>query len=390
MMSYKWPLMTNIITWKDKWELIKFIATSDRFTNGQRVRKFETEWNSWLGSQHSLFVANGSCANLLLMSAMREKFGLRRGAKVIVPACTWVTNISPVIQCGLRPIFCDVNLENYSFDLEHLKLIASKHHDIKAVFFTHLLGYSADVEAVREILPNAIFLEDVCESHGCLAPDGKRRGHNALGATFSFYFGHHMTTVEGGMVSTHDEELYSIMRAKRSHGLARELPASKFEQAKEENPSIDPNFLFITEGYNFRNTEIAAVLGSSQLTKLDDTIKKRNENLGMFMAVLEEHQDSFYLPSKASTTSSYAFPLILRDGSKIGELKSALTASGIEYRPIVGGNLLLQPFLSRYKIEAGSDMNVQILNDNGLYLGNNQHVGENEMALLSEVLNKIS
>jgi len=389
-MSYKWPLMTNIITWKDKWELVKFIATSDRFTNGPRVRKLESEWNQWLGSQHSLFVSNGSCANLLLMSAIREKFGLRRGAKVIVPACTWVTNISPVIQCGLRPIFCDVNLENYSFDLEHLKLIASKHHDIKAVFFTHLLGFSADLEAVREILPNALFLEDVCESHGCLAPDGKRRGHDALGATFSFYFGHHMTTVEGGMVSTHDEELYSIMRAKRSHGLARELPSERFELAKEQNPSIDPNFLFVTEGYNFRNTEIAAVLGSSQLSKLDETIRKRNENFDAFMSIMEQHEDRFYLPSKANTTSSYAFPLILRDGNKVAEFKTALANAGVEYRPIVGGNLLLQPFLSKHKIEAGSDMNVQILNDNGVYLGNNQHVGEAEMSILADVLNQTS
>lgn len=389
-MSYKWPLMTNIITWKDKWDLVKFIATSDRFTNGPRVRKFESEWNQWLGSQNSLFVSNGSCANLLLMSAIRERFGLRRGAKVIVPACTWVTNISPVIQCGLRPIFCDVNLENYSFDLEHLKLIASKHHDIKAVFFTHLLGFSADLEAVREILPNALFLEDVCESHGCLAPDGKRRGHDALGATFSFYFGHHMTTVEGGMVSTHDEELYSIMRAKRSHGLARELPGERFEQAKDQNPLIDPNFLFVTAGYNFRNTEIAAVLGSSQLSRLDNTVRKRNENFAAFMSIMEQHEDRFYLPSKANTTSSYAFPLILRDGNKVAEFKTALAHAGVEYRPIVGGNLLLQPFLSKHKIEAGSDMNVQILNDNGVYIGNNQHVGEAEMALLEDVLNQTS
>ena len=170
-----------------------------------------------------------------------------------------MTNVAPVIQAGLQPIFCDINLGNFSFDISELKYIATKHPDIKAVFITHLIGLSSDVEKIREIFPDALILEDVCESHGVEGPDGKKRGSNSVGSTFSFYFGHNITTVEGGMVCTNDSELYDLMRLKRSHGMARESEFC-FPQYVSQNPDIDPSFLFITDGYNFRNHEVCAVL----------------------------------------------------------------------------------------------------------------------------------
>ena len=161
-----WPLMEEKITLKDRLKMAAFVLTSSRLTNGPKVREFEEKWSQWLGVKHSLYVSSGSTANTLLVASMKEHFGSKDGDKVLVPACTWVTNIAPVIQAGLEPIFCDINLQNYSFDLDELKYVAQQHPDIKAVFITHLIGLSSDVGKVREIFPDALILEDVCESHG--------------------------------------------------------------------------------------------------------------------------------------------------------------------------------------------------------------------------------
>ena len=224
-----WPLMEETITLKDRLKMASFVLTSSRLTNGPKVREFEEKWSQWLGVKHSLYVSSGSTANSLLVSSMKEHFGLKDGDKVLVPACTWVTNIAPVIQAGLEPIFCDINLDNYSFDEEELKYIAEQHPDIKAVFITHLIGLSSDVEKVKEIFPNALIMEDVCESHGVEGPNGKR-GRDSVGSTFSFYFGHHITTIEGGMVCTNNSDLYQLMRMKRSHGMAREASPELFKK----------------------------------------------------------------------------------------------------------------------------------------------------------------
>jgi CDP-6-deoxy-D-xylo-4-hexulose-3-dehydrase len=381
--------MKNTVTWRDKFNMIKFIAGTDRFTNGAKVRAFEEEWDDWLGSKHSLFVSSGSTANTLLVSAIKEKYGLKDGAKVLVPACTWVTNVGPIIQCGLQPIFCDINLNDYSFDTDHMKIISTKHHDIAAIFVTHLLGFSADIDQYSDIFPLALILEDICESHGCTDKHGHKRGANSLGATFSFYFGHHMTTIEGGMVSTRNEDLHDLMRIKRSHGLARELPPVKFHDAKQSWPNVDPRFMFMTDAYNFRNTEINAVLGSSQLTRLDHAIAVRKRNYQKFLKILSKYDYMFHMPSHADTNSNYAFPLIAKDKKVADKLKVELENMGIETRPIVSGNLLLQPFLQAYSMEPNSHNNIQVVHENGVYIGNNHLVTNSDIELLVEVLKNV-
>ena len=162
-----WPLMKDCITAEDKTAMIEFIQNAGRFTNGPMVKKFEQEWSKWLGCKHSLFVSSGSTANLLLVAAIKEKYNLKDGDKVIVPAITWVTNISPIMQLGLQPIFCDVDPVTFSFNTNHLKTLKSAHHDIKAIFVSHLFGISADIDTYKAILgPKVTFIEDVCESHG--------------------------------------------------------------------------------------------------------------------------------------------------------------------------------------------------------------------------------
>jgi CDP-6-deoxy-D-xylo-4-hexulose-3-dehydrase len=380
--------MKNAITWSDKFQLIKFLLTNDRLTNGPKVREFEAEWARWVGSKHALMVSSGSTANTLLMAAVKEKYGLKDGDKVLVPACTWVTNISPVFQLGFTPIFCDVNTDNYSFDLEHMAEIAKKHPDIKIIFVTHLLGFSADNEAYQDLFPDALILDDVCESHGCTSPTGVRRGANSLAASFSFYFGHHMTTVEGGMVNTNDTELYELMRMKRSHGLARE--SGNLKKYADQYPEIHPQFLFMTDGYNFRSSEINAVLGLSQLPRLDQYVEQRRENFRLFVQIIERNQDKFYPVKWQEGNSNFAFPFICRTPEITKKMKLAFEAGGVEHRPIVGGNLLRQPFLKGYKFGTPRrNATVDLLNDNGVYIGNSHFVSENDMIWLDHLIGSI-
>jgi len=371
--------MQTAITESDKKALIDFIESSDRYTCGNMVKQFEDAWSEWLGSKYSLYVTSGSTANLLLMASVKELYNIPNGSKVLVPACTWVTNVSPVFQVGLEPVFCDVDLKTYSFDLEALP-----DEDIRIVFVTHLLGLDAPIEKLKEKYPNAIFLEDICESHGVKGPDGKKRGSTGTGGTFSFYYGHHMTTIEGGIISTDDENLYELMKIKRSHGMARLLSPHLYEEAIKKHPHIDPSFLFLTDGYNFRNTELNAVLGIEQLKRLDENIEKRRENFEYFMKHLDP--EKFYVPRHDPGNSSFAFPFICKKREDMLKLKTIFNELGVEYRPVVSGNLLLHPFLEKWK-DSVNVPNANLINDNGVYIGNNHFVTVEMLFKVFEAIN---
>jgi CDP-6-deoxy-D-xylo-4-hexulose-3-dehydrase len=384
----KWPLMVNNITFSDRLKLAKFVLTSNRFTNGKKVREFEKEWSNWLGSKYSLFVSSGSTANYLLLSAVKELYNFKSGDKVLVPACTWVTNIGPVIQLGLTPIFCDINLDNFSFCEQDLEYISKTHPDIKCVFITHLIGYSANNQKCKKLFPDAIILDDICESHGCKSSDGSKRGSDSLGATFSFYFGHHMTTIEGGMISTNNYELYDLMRVKRSHGLARE--SDRFDYYAKQHPEVSKQFLFLTDGYNFRNHEICAVLGLSQLKRLDSYIIKRNLNFKKFISIISNYIDLFHPIQINDQCSNFCFPLVCKTKDVADNLKKEFDKIGIEHRPIISGNLLKQPFLSERNITSQKEkLNVDIVHYNGIYLGNNQFIGKKEINLLEKIIKNL-
>lgn len=385
-MTY-WPLIEDAITLKDRLKMALFVLKSSRLTNGPKVREFEKVWSEWLGVKHSLYVSSGSTANTLLVSSVKELYGLNDGDKVLVPACTWMTNIAPVIQAGLQPIFCDVNLKNFSFDVDEMKYVAEQHPDIKAVFITHLIGLSSNVEAVREIFPNALILEDICESHGVRGPDGKRRGVDSVGSTFSFYFGHHMTTIEGGVVCTNNTKLYEIMRMKRSHGMAREASPNVFQQYAKENPDIDPTFLFVTEGYNLRNHEVCAVLGLSQIKRLDKNIEIRKNNYKHWLNKVSQKEDTYYLPEYQEGNSSFCFPIISKDPNRNQIIKDECKVNGIEYRPIISGNILMHPAFKKYQLcTAKKHSNASILHKNGMYVGNSQFVNNKKIDRLLSIM----
>jgi len=379
--------MKETIKFSDRLKMIKFIATTKKFTSDKMVKRFEKDWSEWLGAKHSLFVSSGSTANFLLVAAIKEKYGLKNGDKVLLPSCTWMTNVAPIIQLGLTPVFCDINLDNFSFDVDDLKEIKSLHPDIKVIFITHLLGFPADNKKYSDIFPHALIIEDVCESHGCVGEDGSKVGSNSIGATFSFYFGHHMTTVEGGMVSTNDTELYDLMKMKRSHGLARE--SVNFDSLAKQYSNIDKSFLFITDGYNFRNHEIPAVLGISQLKRLDSMIEIRRSNYEKYHSLISKHDDKFYVPEYNSGNSSFCFPFVCKSRDVYDRIKKLFTDNEIEHRPIVSGNLMAQPFLNEYKLATNrKQYNVNKL-DIGVYIGNNHFVGNKDMKVLETVLDRL-
>lgn len=391
MKKFSWPLMQNAITFMDKVKLASFVLTSDKFTNGPKVRQFEKAWSDWVGAKYSLYVSSGSTANSLLIASLKEYYGLKNGDKVLVPACTWITSVAPIFQNNLKPIFCDISLEDYCMNIEDLEQIKLVHPDIKMVFTTHLLGFHSNISKIKQVFPDAIIAEDCCESHGVKDENGKYCGSDTIGATFSFYYGHHLATVEGGIISTNNQDLYTLMRMKRSHGLAREADSETYEKYKQQYPEIIPTFLFITDGYNFRNTELGAVLGLEQLKRLLKIIKIRNNNYQEFHKIISERPDLFTIPScKLNQMSSFALPFVCKSKNIYNLLISEFEKNNIEYRPLVAGNLLKQPCLRRYKFSYLKPYyNADVIHELGLYIGNNHMVNSKNLSVLKNIVENL-
>ena len=380
-MSFSWPLMKDIVTDADRRALSDFVLTTGRLTNGPRVREFESAWSEWQGCDYSLFVSSGSTANSLLVAAAMQHYGLTAGNQVAVPAITWATNIGPVIQNGLTPVFCDVCPKSFAIDPASLRA-ATMQYDIKAVFVTHLFGIPAPMAALREALPRAVFLEDVCESHGAVVDGVGKAGNFSAGGTFSFYFGHHMTTIEGGMVCVSDAGLYDLMRAKRSHGLAREMAPQTYARLRAESPDVNEQFLFGVDGYNFRNTEIGAVLGMSQLARLDAANARRREVFDQFVNMTWRKYPDVFESFNTEGNSSFCLPFVCKSREVRVALQKFLDDGGVETRPLCGGNLLRQPFLRGKYGDASAFAVADFLHFHGFFIGNNHLITDDEIAEL--------
>jgi CDP-6-deoxy-D-xylo-4-hexulose-3-dehydrase len=385
-----WPLMKNSIDEEQKQAMIDFINTTGKFTNGEKVKEFEEKWSEWLGVDYSVYVNSGGSANLLLLNAVAELFFKDKSKKtehghnswvvnsaprVLVPSCTWGTTIAPLMQCGYDIAYCDIDLNSYSFLRRDMEKIAAEDKRIDVVWITHLLGSPSNIDLIKEIFPDAMIIEDCCESHGARW-DGQKVGTFGEGSTFSFYFGHHMTTVEGGIVSTNNKDLYELMRMKRSHGLARELSPEAFDKVKKEYPNLDERFLFPTAGYNLRNVEINAVIGMKQLNHLDDWIGIRMANLYLFNLMLLKYGD-YFIPPVLEGNSSFAFPFVCKTPELKKGLEEHLAANGIETRPFLVGNILKQPFINHP--DAEGFLNAEYLHNNAFYIGNNQYISNEDM-----------
>lgn len=378
-----WKLQEDILEKDDIDSLVDFIKITKRFTQFTKVKEFEEAWSKWQGCKYSVFVNSGSSANLVLVSAMKELFEWQNKNEIIVPSVTWVTNISPIMQVGLKPVFVDINLQDLSFDYNQLKENITER--TRAIFVTHLIGFPAAIENIKKLIAGKEIhlMEDCCESHGAHI-NGTKVGNFGIGSTFSFYWGHHMTTVEGGMICTEREDLYNLCVLKRSHGLARELPAHTHETYRNKYSEINFNFLFLTDGFNVRNTELHANLGISQLKKLDDYIKIRNENYKYFINICERYNQYLHL-FKLSGISSFCLPFVFINSEMKKRFQLKLTEMGIESRPVISGNLLNQPFLKNYG-NKDDFKHAEFIDKNAFYIGNNQFVNKERLDKLSRII----
>lgn len=377
-----WKLMSdNAITNIDKKIMSDFILTSDRLTYGKKVKEFEKAWSEWQGCKYSVFVNSGSSANLILLNSIINLFG--KGS-VICQSTTWSTNVAPVYQLGMNLQLCDSSLSNFGINIDSLQYLF-KQLNPKVLFITHVIGFPAISQKILDLCEEygVNIIEDCCESTGATFNDVKV-GNFGLGSTFSFYYGHHMTSIEGGIVCTNNEEIYHQLLLLRSHGLLRELPADVAESRKVNG--VDPKFTFLEFGYNVRNQEINAVLGLEQLKRLDDFIEIRNRNLQRFLLNLNSNYKTDF---NTKGVSSFCLPIFCSSPDHKYKVEKKLNEMQIEFRPLISGNLYRHPFMSNIH-QFRMDINSEIIHQNCIYVGNHQDVSIDMVDILVKILNEIN
>ncbi len=391
--ALRWPLMRNNIAREDLDAVCDLLRREDPvLTQSANVRAFEEEWSDWLGVKYSVFVNSGSSANLLTLAALKEMCG--PSGEVIVPTITWVSDVAAVLHCGFTPVFVDVDPRTLGMDNE--QVLGKLTPRTRAVFLTHVLGYNGLSRRLLDELRrrDVPLLEDVCESHGATF-EGRKLGAFGLASNFSFYYAHHLSTIEGGMVCTNNADLYETVRMLRSHGLVRELDSeSRKKEYADEYSDLNPEFIFAHPGYNVRGTEINAVIGRSQLKRLDDNIGRRTENLLLF---LENLDPAAYRTDFATEGSSnYALTLILKepDADLCGRVMAALRANGVEFRRGTsgGGNQVRQPYLRRLlgPDEGSKYPNADHIHFFGFYVGNYPSLERGHILRLCDLLNGLA
>ena len=380
--------MNDNIDKEDIESVVDFLSQDciPKLTNGPKVVEFENEWGNWLGTKYNLMVNSGASANELTMLALAHIVG---EGEIIVPPLTWISDISSVLFAGHKLVFVDVNLTNLSFDIEKLK--AALTPKTKAIFLTHVLGINGLTDELINICESQdiLLIEDVCESHGTTFKD-KKVGNIGFASNFSFYFAHHMSTIEGGMVCTNNHQLYQVCRALRSHGMTREMTdISMREQIIEQNPDLNPDFIFLRPSHNFRSTEINAVLGLSQLKKLDAKNQERRENFDLFISNL--NPEKYHIAINTEGNSNYAFIVILKDPDmkKRDILENKLRDNGIEFRRGLsgGGNQMRQPFFKSVYTDFSNFPVIEHIHNFSWYIGNYPGLEKEKIHKLLDVLN---
>ena len=380
----KIDLVKDTIDSEDIEKLISWLKTNPRLTKGNLTVEFEKSWSEWLGKKYSVFVNSGSSANLAAVYALLLS-GKLRNNKIIVPSVSWVTTVTPSIQLGMEPIMCECDEDNLGLNIDHLKEII-KEHDPSSIILVHVLGFPNHMNEIVKLCEehDIRLIEDTCESIGS-EYEGKKVGTFGDLSTFSFYFGHHMSTIEGGMISTDDEGLYHILLSIRSHGWDRDLPKSKQIELREKYNigNFRSLYTFYYPGFNLRATDLQAFIGLEQLKKLDEIVENRYKNYMKYHEGIKNPEWKV-LPPDNSYISNFSYPIITKN---IKQLVEKLTENNIECRPLICGSINEHPFW--YEKYGKQDLPIsKRVHEYGLYIPNNHQMTDDEINKVISVVNQ--
>ena len=376
-------------TWDEKEYLaIQSVIDKDMFTMGERVKQFEKDFSRFLNTKYSVMVSSGSTANLLATAALflTKTPKLKKGDEVIVPAVSWSTTYYPLQQYGLKLKFVDIDLNTLNYDLNALKNAVSS--STKMIMVVNLLGNPNDFSEIKAICKgkDIILIEDNCESMGATY-NNQQAGTFGIMGTFSTFYSHHMATMEGGFVTTNDEELYHILLSIRAHGWTRNLP-KKNKVSNKSDDWFTESFRFVLPGYNVRPLEMSGAIGIEQLKKLPSFIENRRKNAKLFVKLFENHPD-FIIQKEISKSSWFGFSLIIKPSSSLKrkELVDKLMKANIDCRPIVTGDFTQNEVMEYFDYEIHNELiNARYLHENGFFVGNHHVLIYEEIKYLYKIL----
>lgn len=388
-MSYKFPLATA--SWgKEEIDAMQRVIASGMFTMGENVEAFECEFAKYVDSKHCVMVNSGSSANLLMVAALfytqNPKLKLKRGDEVIVPAVSWSTTYYPLYQYGLKIKFVDIDLHTLNYDLEQLEQAVTD--KTRAIMAVNLLGNPNDFGRIQQIIGkrDIVLIEDNCESMGATY-QGKQAGTFGVMGSFSSFFSHHISTMEGGLIVTEDEELYQILLSLRSHGWTRNLPKHNLVCSEKSDDPFDELFRFVLPGFNVRPLELEGALGLEQVKRLPKMIEERRKNGKLLLEVLGNHPD-IIIQREIGESSWFGFSLVIRPGSQLTRkaLAMKLNELGFQCRPIVAGNFAKNEVVKYFDSEVhGTLKNAEHIDQNGLFVGNHHFPIPEAMNALREL-----
>ena len=364
-------------------DLIEWLQNTDRYTKGEQTLLFEKEWSEWVGMPYSIFVNSGSSANLLIFLSLLYSDKLKN-KKVILPAVSWATTVAPAIQFGFEPILCDCDPEDFGLSVEDFESLCEQHRPSFAVL-VHVLGHANKMKQIREICDkyDVHLIEDACE-----AP-GSKLGNNNLGSmglasSFSFFYGHQMSTIEGGMVSTKDRDLYNVMLSVRSHGWLRDNEPyfRKRHLEKHDISDFDSKYFFVFPGLNIRSTDLSAFIGRLQIKKIDSFTETRNKNYERYANILGSK--TRIQRSDTNLVSSLGFGIVNENRDKIVK---ELNANNVETRPLICGSIQEHPFWNT-RYEKRPLPNASVLHKNGFYVPCHQNMSSEEVDFICQLILK--
>ena len=375
-----------------KVKLCDFISNASILSMGVECKKFEESFAIKQNCSYAAFVNSGSSANLILIQAFLNSGRLKKNDIIGISALTWSTNIMPLIQLGLHPFLVDCETDSLNVSSETLLQAFDVQPNIKALFITNTLGLSDDIGAIASICleRNVLLFEDNCESLGSVV-SGKLLGNYGIASTFSFFVGHHLSTIEGGMICTNDTELYNHLIMARAHGWDRNLNTESQNEIRARNGINEfyAKYTFYDLGYNCRPTEINGFLGNNQINYWDTIVSKRHQNFMRLHRSIKSNDNLLPLRFEhMDVVSSFAMPVIIRDISLVDFYKKIFIEAEVEIRPMIAGNMARQPFFRKYVSNPGSQPNAEFIHKHSFYFGNNPELTIEEIELLSALLEK--